>query len=81
MRTAEMNTLTAIVNKTRLDRLRNQDVREKCNIIDVETFIITRKREWNAHVDRTDDTRLIEAAKNLRPGGKKINGQTPQEME
>ncbi|KAJ4431729.1 hypothetical protein ANN_20331 [Periplaneta americana] len=74
MRTAEINTLRAIVSKTRFDRVRNQDVRKECNIIDVGTFITTRKREWSSHVDRTDSTGLIKAAKNLRPRGKREVG-------
>lgn len=74
MRTAEMNTLRAIVSKTRFDRVRNQDVRKECNITDVETFITTRKREWSSHVDRADNTRLIKAAKTLRPRGKREVG-------
>lgn len=74
LRTVEMNTLRAIIGKTRLDRIRNSDVRQQCDIIDVTKFIKKRRRCWDEHVSRADSTRLIKIARDYRPSGRRSIG-------
>ena len=70
IRTVEMNTLRAIVGKTRLDRVRNSTVREQCGVQDVSKFVKVRRKAWNEHVSRARDTRLIKIVRNNKPEGK-----------
>lgn len=54
--TFEMNMLRAIAGKTKLDRVRNPDIRQRCNVTDIKKFIRQRRRSWNEHVTRADGT-------------------------
>ena len=72
IRTVEMNTLRAIVGKTRLDRVRNSTVREQCRVQDVSKFVKVRRKAWNEHVSRAGDTRLIKIVRD-KTGRKEIS--------
>ena len=74
IRTVEMNTLRAIVGKTRLDRVRNSTVREQCGVQDVSKFVKVRRKAWNEHVSRAGDTRLIKIVRDNKPEGKRYPG-------
>lgn len=74
MRTTEMNTLRAIVGKTRLDRVRNETIRRECGIGDVVGFVRGRRRAWNEHVQRADANRLIRIARDKKPMGRRDPG-------
>lgn len=74
LRTVEMNTLRAIIGKTRLDRVRNQTVRDECEVSDVVKFIKRRRVEWNNHVSRATNERQIKIARDERPRGKRNPG-------
>lgn len=74
MRTTEMNTLRAIAGKSRLDRVRNQEIREQCQIGDIVRFTKTRRKEWNNHVTRANDDRLIKIVRDGNPVGKRDAG-------
>ncbi|KAJ4451851.1 hypothetical protein ANN_03329 [Periplaneta americana] len=65
MRTTEMNTLRTILGKTRLDKAKNETVRQECDIMDVIKFTKARRREWNFHVERAERNRLIRAARDF----------------
>lgn len=74
MRTTEMNTLRAIVGVTRRDRVRNKDIREECKVRDVVRFVRGRRREWNDHIQRANDERLIRIVRDQRPLGRRDAG-------
>ncbi|KAK4880080.1 hypothetical protein RN001_008226 [Aquatica leii] len=69
MRTTEINTLRMITVRTRLDKVRNSEVRENCGVPDIVRFVRKRRREWNDHVFRAGEDRLIKIARDRRPTG------------
>lgn len=70
----EMKTLRRIMNVTRLDRMRSEDVREKCGIQKVGDWIKRRKDEWHAHVERMTEDRLVKKVMTNRPVGLRSRG-------
>ncbi|KAK4887108.1 hypothetical protein RN001_003379 [Aquatica leii] len=69
-----MSTLRKRAGKTRRDRVRNKHIREKCGIGDVVRFARGRRRKWNKHVQRADETRLIRIARDQRSVGRRDPG-------
>ena len=53
LRTTEMKTLRSAINVTLWDRMRNKDVRDHCNIQDINKWNRVRRKEWSSHVDKT----------------------------
>jgi hypothetical protein len=72
--TAEMNTLRAILGKTRFDRMKNIDILDRCSIQAVAKFVKRRRKAWNEHVDRAEQ-QLIKLVRNVRPNSKRPPGQ------
>jgi len=50
LRVAEMKTLRTVMGKTRIDRIRNTDIREQYGVQDIVRWGSQRKRYWYAHV-------------------------------
>ena len=48
----EMKKLRRIMNVTGLDRMKSEDIREKCGIQKVGEWIKRRRTEWYAHVGK-----------------------------
>jgi len=71
MRTAEMTTLRSIIGVMRMDRVRNEEVKEQCGIMDIVRFCRKRRREWCEHVEKAEENQLIKVAKNQKPTGKR----------
>ncbi|XP_065170188.1 uncharacterized protein [Atheta coriaria] len=66
--TAEMRTLRNIDGKTLLDRIKNEDIRRACNNIeDITQWCKRRKIEWNEHIERMDETRIVRIARDKSP--------------
>jgi hypothetical protein len=61
-----MNTLRAILGKTRLDRIKNINILERCNIQAVAKFVKSRRKAWNEHVGRAEQ-RLIKLVRDAKP--------------
>ena len=55
-----MKTLRRIMKVTRPDRMKSEDIREKCGIQKVGERNKRRKAEWYAHVGRMTEDRLVE---------------------
>lgn len=73
--TAEMRTLRNIDGKTLLDRIKNEDIRRACNNIeDITQWCKRRKIEWNEHIERMDETRIVRIARDKSPRGKRSLG-------
>jgi hypothetical protein len=47
-----MTVLRNIKGVTLRDRIRSDDIRAECNVIDVAKWLRTRRRNWSDHVDR-----------------------------
>lgn len=60
------------------DRVRNEEIRQRCNIQDVVRWVRRRKREWNADVDRMSDERLPKIAKNKKSQNRRSPGRPPK---
>jgi len=54
-RVAEMKTLRTVMGKTRIDGIRNTDIREQCGVQDIVRRGRQRKRYWYAHVRRMEE--------------------------
>lgn len=70
----EMSTLRRIVGKTRMDRVRSEDIREICNIQRIEEWIVRRRKEWRSHVEGMEDDRLVRRVKDGIPEGRRSPG-------
>jgi len=53
-----MKALRKLAVKTRIDRIRSQQIRESCVIQPTNEWVERRKREWDKHLTRMDAERL-----------------------
>jgi hypothetical protein len=58
----EMKILRKIVGKTKIDRIRSQQIRESCGIQPVNEWV-ERRREWDEHVTRMDAERIFKISR------------------
>jgi len=77
LRVAEMKTLRTILGKTRIDRIKNIDIREQCGVQDIIRWRRQRKRYWYTHVRRIEEGRLPRIALEGKPIGKRAPGRPP----
>jgi hypothetical protein len=66
-----VNALRKIVGKTRLDHVRNQDVRELCGIQPIGQWVNEGKEEWNSHISRMTEDRTVRVVRENSPKGKR----------
>jgi hypothetical protein len=78
LRTTEMKTLRKIAGKTLRDRVRNDKIREMCDVQDVVRWGRQRRRFWRDHVNRMDSQRLPHLALHGKPDGKRAPGRPPK---
>ena len=76
-RTTEMNTLRAILGKTRFDTMKNIDILERCNLQEVVKFVKSRRKAWSEHVSRAEQ-RLITLVRDARPNTKRQPERPPK---
>ena len=53
-----MRTISKIVYKTKIHRIRNQQIRECCGVQPINEWV-EKRREWDEHVTRMGAERLI----------------------
>ena len=70
LRTTEMNTLRAILGKTRFDRMKNIDILEQCSLQKVAKFVKSRRKAWNEHVSKAEQW-LIKLVRDTRTNTKR----------
>ena len=70
LRTTEMNTMRAILGKTRFDWMKNVDILERCNLQEVVKFVKSRRKAWHEHVSRVEQ-RLIRLVRDARQNTKR----------
>ena len=78
LRTTEMKTLRSAIGVTLWDRMRNKDVRDQCNIQDINKWIQVRRKKWSNHVDRASEERLLRIAKDGKPAAVRPRGRPPK---
>jgi hypothetical protein len=66
--------LRHLLGITKLDRERNQSVREKLGVQSIVLEIQQYQREWLQHVERMDIDRIPKQALKYRPEGKRSIG-------
>ena len=62
--------LRKIVSKSKIDRIRSQQIRESRGIQPVNEWVERKRREWNQHVTRMDTERLVKIARDNIPDGR-----------
>jgi hypothetical protein len=73
LRTTEMNTLRKSARETKVDHVRNQVLREQCEIQPVGEWMNKDREEWNDHISRiTEDSILWVIKDNSRKGGSRL---------
>ena len=63
----EMKTLIRIINKTRINKMRNERIREICGIQTVTSWVQRRRTEWCVHISWTSDDRLARRVHDATP--------------
>jgi hypothetical protein len=71
---AQMKFLRHLLGIIKLDRERNQSVREKLGVQNIVLEIKEYQREWLQHVERMDRDRIPKQALKYRPKGKRSIG-------
>jgi hypothetical protein len=74
LRTTEMRTIRAIHGKTLRDKMRSDHLRHLSGIQDIIKWTKVRRREWDGHVERMEDNRLANIARDSRPQGVRSRG-------
>ena len=64
-----MKVLRKIVGKTKIDRIKSQEIRESCGIQPIKEWVERRRREWDEHVARMDAERLGKISSDNIPAG------------
>ena len=65
-----MKVLRKIAEKTKVDRVRSQQIRESCDIQPINDWMERRRREWDQHVTRLDAERLFKISRENIPAGR-----------
>ena len=69
-----MTILRKIVGKTKIDRIRSQQIRVSCGIQTINDWEERRKRKWDEDITRMDAERLVKIAKDNIPAGRRFPG-------
>ena len=68
----EKKELRKIAGEAKIDRIRNQQIREPCGIHN--EWVERRRREWDQHVTRMDAERLVKISRDNIPAGRRSPG-------
>jgi hypothetical protein len=69
-----MKTLRRILNNTRIDKIRNERIRETCEIQNITSWAQRRRMEWSLHIARMAEDRLVRKVHDGMPVGKRNQG-------
>ena len=67
----EMKVLRKIIGKTKIDRIRSQQIRESFGIQRINEWVEIIRREWSQHVTRMDAERLVKISRDNIPVGRR----------
>jgi hypothetical protein len=71
---AEMRFLRSVTGYTRLDKIRNEDIRQELEISGIQDVRLKNKQNWINHLERMDNTRLPKYALTYKPQGRRDCG-------
>ena len=70
--------LQKVVGKTKIDRIRSQQIRESCGIQPINEWVERRRRrrrrKWDQHVTRMDPERLVKISRDSLLAGRSSPG-------
>ena len=71
-----MKVLRKLAGKTRIDRIRSQQIRESCGIQPINEWVERRRirRKWAEHVTRMYAERLVKISRDNIPAGRRSPG-------
>jgi hypothetical protein len=78
---AEMKYLRTVKGCTRLDQIRNEDIRNELGISPLSEKIIEYRNKWKAHLQRMEHTRIPLQAYKHQPSGKRDIGRPRRRRE
>ncbi|XP_030767906.1 uncharacterized protein LOC115891558 [Sitophilus oryzae] len=73
LETGEMKIIHKITGKTLLDRERRDNIRQTCKVDSINEWVLSRRREWNEHISRMDEGRIVRSA-HKSPLGRRSTG-------
>ena len=68
----EMKVLRKTIGKTKILRIRSQQIRESFSIQPINESVEIRRRDWDEHVTRMDDERLVKISRDNIPSGRRF---------
>ena len=63
-----------IVGKTKINKIRSQQITEFCGVQPINECVKRIRREWDEHVTRMDAGRLLKISSDNIPAGRKYSG-------
>jgi hypothetical protein len=78
---AQMKFLRHLLGITKLDKEKNQCIREKMGPQNIARGVTPYQKKWLQHVQRMDTNGIPKQALQYRPKGRRNTGQTEEEME
>jgi hypothetical protein len=69
-----MKILRKITDKTIADKIRIEDIRELCGVENVCKWVNLRRKEWDEHITRMRDNRVVKIIRDAVPAGRKCPG-------
>jgi hypothetical protein len=72
--TAKMNFLRSVAGYKRIDKIRNSKIREELNIFNLNGKILNFTSQWQNHVLRVEDGRILKKILTYNPRAKRKKG-------
>ncbi|XP_033116570.1 uncharacterized protein LOC117116608 [Anneissia japonica] len=69
-----MRPLRVITNKTRRDKIKNEEIRRQVGVTPIRNKIEAAQLRWLGHLERMDDSRVAKRCWNWTPCGKRPRG-------
>ena len=77
----QIKVLRKLVGKTKIVRIRSQQIRESCNIQTINEFVERRRKKWSEHLTKMDAERLIKISSDNIFAGKNISWTSEKKTE
>ena len=65
-----MKVLRSVVGKTKIVRIRSQQIRESYDIQSINVLVERGRREWDEHVTRMNAERIVKISRDNIPAGR-----------
>ena len=77
LETTEIKVLRGIAEKTLLDKETSENIRRTCGIEeDINCWVLKRKKQWNQHISRMEEERIVRIARDKSPIDPEKDGAT-----